>query len=152
MARDPGLGALRRALRAALIVPLALAFALFVLRDPQDVIFIVFGCFALLVISDFGGLRPARAAAYLIATLVGAVLVALGTLASANPVLAAASMLVIGVGLTFARVFGGYVAAGQTGMLLAFVIAVSIPASVSTIPARVEGWVLAGVISTLAGV
>ncbi|HEV3095579.1 MAG TPA: FUSC family protein, partial [Candidatus Dormibacteraeota bacterium] len=47
---------------------------------------------------------------------------------------------------------GGYVAAGQTGMLLAFVIAVSIPASVSTIPARVEGWVLAGVISTLAGV
>jgi len=152
VARDPGLAALRRALRAALIVPLALAFALFVLRDPQDVIFIVFGCFALLVISDFGGLRPARAAAYLTATLVGAVLVALGTLASANPVLAAASMLVIGVVLTFARVFGGYAAAGQTGMLLAFVIAVSIPASVSTIPARVEGWVLAGIISTLAAV
>jgi uncharacterized membrane protein YccC len=143
---------LRRAARAAIIIPLALAFALFVLRDPQSVIFIVFGCFALLVISDFGGLRPARALAYLTATLVGAVLVTLGTLASANAVLAAAVMLAVGFLITFASVFGGYVAAAQTGMLLSFVIAVSIPASVSAIPARVGGWILAGIISTLAAV
>ena len=150
--RDPGLAALRRATRAAIIIPLALAFALFVLHDPQNVIFIVFGCFALLVISDFGGQRQARAIAYLTATLVGAMLVTLGTLASANAVLAASVMFAIGFVITFARVFGGYVAAAQTGMLLSFVIAVSIPASISAIPARVEGWLLAGMISTLAGV
>src|SRR5579864_2588381 len=99
-ARDPGFAALRRAIRAAIIIPLALAFALFVLHDPQNVIFIVFGCFALLVISDFGGQRPARALAYLTATLVGAVLVTLGTLASANAALAAAVMLLVGFVIT----------------------------------------------------
>jgi len=151
-ARDPGFAALRRAVRAAVIIPLALAFALFVLHDAQNVIFIVFGCFALLVISDFGGPRPARALAYLTATLFGAVLVTLGTLASANPVLAAGVTLVIGFVVTFARVFGGYLAAAQTGMLLSFVVAVSIPAPATAITARVGGWALAGIISTLAGV
>src|SRR2546423_9557757 len=61
-------------------------------------------------------------------------------------------MVVVGLAIGFSRVFGGYVAAAQTGMLLSFVIAVSIPASASAIPARVGGWVMAGLISTLAGV
>jgi len=151
-ARDPGLAAFRRAIRAAIIIPVALAFGLFSLHDAQNIIFIVFGCFALIVLSDFGGQRPARALAYLTATLVGAALVAIGTLASANALLAAAVMLVVGFVITFARVFGGYITAAQTGMLLSFVIAVSIPAAVSAVPARVAGWVLAGIISTLAGV
>src|SRR5882672_997886 len=77
--RDPGFAALRRAARAAIIIPLAFALGTYVLHLGQNVIFIVFGCFALLVITDFGGLRPARARAYLTATAVGAALVALGT-------------------------------------------------------------------------
>ena len=66
--RDPGFAALRRAARAAVVIPLAFALGSFVLHLGQNVIFIVFGCFALLVITDFGGLRPARARAYLTAT------------------------------------------------------------------------------------
>src|SRR5579871_4730323 len=62
--RDPGSSALRRAARAALVIPLALAFALFILRDAQMTIYVSFGCFALLVLGDFGGLRRPRAAAY----------------------------------------------------------------------------------------
>src|SRR5258708_19881585 len=77
--RDPGLAALRRAARAAIIIPLAFALGTYVLHLGQNVIFIVFGCFALLVITDFGGLRPARARAYLPATAVGAVPLALRT-------------------------------------------------------------------------
>ena len=102
--------------------------------------------------SDFGGQRPARALAYLTATAVGALLVAIGTLVSISAGLAAAVMFVVGLAIAFSRVFGGYLAAAQTGMLLSFVIAVSIPASASAIPARVGGWVMAGLISTLAGV
>src|SRR5438552_719617 len=123
-----------------------------VLHGGQNGIFAVFGCFALLVMSDFGGQRPARALAYLTATLVGALLVAIGTLASASAGLAAAVMFVVGLGIAFSRVFGGYLAAAQTGMLLSFVIAVSIPAPASALPARVGAWVMAGLISTLAGV
>src|SRR5260370_374458 len=149
---DRGFAGLRRAARAALLIPPVFAFYTLVLHGGQHVIFAVFGCFALLVMSDSGGQRPARALAYLTATLAGAVLVTIGTLASASAGLAAAVMFVVGFAIAFSRVFGGYVAAAQTGMLLSFVVAVSIPAPASAIPARVEGWVVAGIISTLAGI
>ena len=150
--RDPGFAALRRAARAAIVIPLVFAFAELVLRQPQSLVFVVFGCFSLLVISDFGGLRRPRAIAYLVATVVGAVLVALGTLASSSPWLAAAVMFVVGFVISFSRVLGGYAAAANVGMLLAFVIAVTLPGSADVIPARVGGWVLAGLVSTLAAV
>ena len=149
---DPGFAALRRAARAAIVIPPVFAFYTLVLQGGPNVIFAVFGCFALLVMSDFGGQRPARALAYLTATFVGAVLVTVGTLASASAGLATAVMFVVGFAIAFSRVYGGYVAAAQTGMLLSFVVAVSIPAPASAIPARVGGWVMAGIISTLAGV
>jgi uncharacterized membrane protein YccC len=147
---DPGLVALRRAARTALVIPLALLFGRFVVGDPQNLIFIVFGCFALLVLADFGGALPTRSLAYLVATMAGAVLVALGTLASATAVGAALVMLVVGFGLAFATIFGGYVATARTGLLMAFVISLSLPGPASAIPARVGGWMLAGLLSTIA--
>jgi uncharacterized membrane protein YccC len=59
-------------------------------------------------------------------------------------------MLLVGFALAFAAVFGGYLAGAQTGLLLAFVISVSLPAPASAIPGRVGGWMLAGLIATLA--
>ncbi|HEY8737075.1 MAG TPA: FUSC family protein [Candidatus Dormibacteraeota bacterium] len=150
--RDPGFAALRRASRAAVVIPITFGFSAVVIHDAQNIIFVVFGCFALLVMSDFGGLRPPRALAYVTATVVGGALVALGTLVSPIAALAAAGMFLLGFVIAFSRVFGGYVAAAQTGMLLSYVIAVSIPAPASAIPARVGGWALAGLVSTLAGV
>jgi uncharacterized membrane protein YccC len=149
---DPGFAALRRAARAAIVIPLAFTFADLVLRQPQSLIFVVFGCFSLLVISDFGGLRRQRAIAYQTANVAGAALVALGTLASSSTWLAAVAMLLVGFVISFSRVFGGYTAAANLGMLLAFVIAVTIPGSVEVIPARVGGWAIAGLVSTAAAV
>src|SRR5438445_11366566 len=98
---DPGFAALRRAARAAIIIPPILAFNTLVLHGGQNVIFAVFGCFALLVMSDFGGQRPARALAYLTATLVGAMLVTIGTLASASAGLATAVTFTIRFTIAF---------------------------------------------------
>jgi uncharacterized membrane protein YccC len=150
--RDPGFGALRRATRAAIVIPLAFAFAKLLLGEPQSLIFVMFGCFSLLVISDFGGLRRPRAIAYLTATIVGAALVALGTLVSSSAWLAAVVMGLVGFAISFSRTFGGYVAAANIGMLLAFVIAVTIPGPADVVPARVGGWAIAGLISTGAAV
>ena len=150
--RDPGFAALRRAARAAIVIPLAFAFADLLLGEPQSVIFVMFGCFSLLVISDFGGMRRPRALAYLSATIVGAALVALGTLVSSSTGLAVAAMLLVGFAISFSRVFGGYVAAANLGMLLSFVIAVTIPAAPDAIPARVGGWAMSGLVSTAAAV
>jgi uncharacterized membrane protein YccC len=148
--QDPGLAALRRAARAALVIPLAVLFGQLVVGDPQNLIFIVFGCFALLVMADFGGPRSKRSLAYLGTTIAGALLVALGTLASPTAFGAALVMLVVGFWLAFTSIFGGYVATARTGLLLAFVISLSIPGPASAIPARVGGWMLAGLLSTLA--
>jgi uncharacterized membrane protein YccC len=142
--------ALRRGARAALVIPLALLLARVVIADPQALIFIVFGCFALLVMADFGGPRRARLLAYLAAVLAGAFLVALGTLASGTAAGGAAAMLLVGFAISFAGLFGGYLTVAQTGLLLAFVISVSLPAAPSAIPGRVGGWMLAGFISTIA--
>ena len=112
----------------------------------------MFGCFSLLVMSDFGGLRRPRARAYLIATLVGAALVALGTLVSSSSWLPGIVMFLVGFAISFSRIFGGYIAAANLGMLLSCVIAVTIPASPDVIPARVGGWAMAGLVSTVAAV
>lgn len=150
--RDPGLSALRRAARAAIVIPLSFAFADLLLRASQSLVFVMFGCFSLLVMSDFGGFRRPRALAYLTATLVGAALVALGTLVSSSTWLPAVVMFLVGFAISFSRIYGGYVAAANLGMLLSFVIAVTIPASPDVIPARVGGWAMAGLISTAAAV
>jgi uncharacterized membrane protein YccC len=102
--------------------------------------------------ADFGGRRRPRALAYAAATVGGAALVTLGTAVSPVAWVAAVSMLVVGFVLSFAGVFGGYLAAAQPALLLAFVLAASIPATTSAIPARVSGWALAGAVSTLTGV
>lgn len=149
---DPGFAALRRAARAAVVIPLAFALGSLVLHAGTNVIFIIFGCFALLIISDFGGPRPARAAAYLGATAAAALLVVLGTAVSGSPPLAAAASLVVGFVVSFARVFEGYLAAAQTGLLLAFVVSVSVRAPLAAIPRRIGALAVAGLISTLAAI
>src|SRR5437763_16638054 len=83
--RDPGFAALRRAARAAIVIPLALALGTFVLHLGQNVIFIVFGCLALLVITDLGATRPARARGALTAPAGGAVRAAPRPSASRSP-------------------------------------------------------------------
>src|ERR1700738_2256176 len=130
--------ALRRAARAGVVIPLALLLARLLIGNAQALIFIIFGCFALLVMADFGGPRPGPTVSYLRA------------LASATPAGGAAAMLVVGFALAFTAIFGGYIAASQTGLLLAFVISLSLPAPPAAIPGRVGGWMLAGLLSTLA--
>jgi hypothetical protein len=56
---DPGRFALRNAVRAAIVIPLALVIGQSV-GDRQTALFAVFGSFALLVFADFGGPPAAR--------------------------------------------------------------------------------------------
>jgi uncharacterized membrane protein YccC len=149
---DPGLSALRRATRAALVIPATFAFTKLVIGDIQTATFAAFGCFALLVLADFGGTRRPRAVAYVSTTLVGAALVTLGTLASPVAWVAALIMLLVGFCIQFVGVFGSYVPAAQTALLLSFVLAVSIPGPPGAVGARLAGWLIAGFVSTLSGV
>jgi uncharacterized membrane protein YccC len=132
------------------VITVVFTVALRITRDSNVILFLVFGLFSLLILADFGGPPRRRAAAYLIVTAIGAVLVAIATLASPWPWLAALLMLLVAFAVTMAGVFGGYVGPAQPVLLLSTVLATSVPGPPSAIGARLAGWLLAGVIATVA--
>jgi uncharacterized membrane protein YccC len=135
--------ALRRAARAAIVLPAVFAFADKVIGNPTTALFAAFGSFALLVLAQFSGPWRTRVLAYLALGCTGVVFITLGTLCSRSPWLAAAAMVVVGFGVLFSGVFSGYVSAGAPAALLIFVLPATVPAADSAIPGRLAGWGLA---------
>jgi uncharacterized membrane protein YccC len=139
--RDPEFDALRRALRAAVVVPLAAALSFAVAGNTQTPLFTLFGSFALLVLADFPGNRQTRAVAYAGLGINGAVLITLGTLVSPHAWLAIVLMFVLGVAVMFAGVLSETIAAGQRPTLLTFVLPACTPPG--PIDERLMGWAIA---------
>ena len=143
---DPGGFALRSAIRAAIVAPAVLAIGRAV-GGAEVGLFAVFGAIALLIFVDFGGPRGARLVAYTALVVAGAVLIVVGTLCSTHPVLAAATMAVLGFAILFAGIINGYLAAAAPATLLAYILPSMVPATASHLPDLLLGWTLAGVIS-----
>src|SRR6202041_3417457 len=100
--RDRGFAALRRATRAAIIMPGMFALGDKVIGDPQLATFAAFGSFAMLLLVDFGGPMAERLQAQAALAVTGGVFVCLATLASQTAWLAARGMGGGGVGGIFA--------------------------------------------------
>jgi uncharacterized membrane protein YccC len=149
-ASDPGLFALKSAVRAAIVMPLAFALSLEVFEQKQMALFASFGSMALLVFVEFGGARGARLRAYLALVAVGCVLITLGTLCSHSAWLATVAMALVAFTILFAGAVGEYFAAASAGAMLTYVLAVMVPADTSEIPTRLAGWALAGALSVSA--
>jgi uncharacterized membrane protein YccC len=140
---DPGHYALRAAARAALVMPPVFAFALEVIEDVDVATYAAFGSFSILVLADFGGAWRPRLRAYLILAAIGLTLIALGTLCSRDPWLAAGASAVVGFLVLFSGALGGYFAAGGLAAMITFVLPVSLAAPASAIPDRWLGYALA---------
>lgn len=147
---DPDRTVLHRASRVALVTPALFAFGLLVLRDAQFALLACFGSFAALAMADFTGPRGSRLRAYAALGTLGVVLVTAGTLLSHTLWQAVAAMLVVGVVFQFLMVMGGQFALGNNAVILAFVIAVMVPADPSALGPRLAGWVMGIVLSALA--
>ncbi len=147
---DARIFALKDALRVAIVMPTSFALALQVFDSRQMSLFAAFGPMALMVFVQFGGRRRTRLLAYTLLAVGGAALIALGTLCSRTPALATAAMAVVAFAIIFAGVFDGYVAAAQRGAILAFTLAVMVPADAAAILPRLAGWGLAAALSTAA--
>ncbi len=152
LAPDPDRANLRLAARAAVTYSLVFAVAWLVLGSADATLFAAFAVFGLLVLANFGGPIRNRLAAFLLTTLVGATLVVVGSLASPSFWTATLVTLVVVFGIEFAGVFGGYVAGARAPLLMAVVLAASVPAPVSAIPERIIGWLLGGCVSAAAAV
>ncbi len=147
---DPGFSALRRATRAALIMPAAFAFASQVIKNPAVATFAAFGSFAMLLLVDFRGSIRDRLQSQAALALGCGVLICLGTLVSTTTWLAAAVTTVVAFGVLFAGVISSVLAGATTSLLLSLVLPVSLPGPVSSIPDRLAGWGLASGASLLA--
>jgi uncharacterized membrane protein YccC len=141
--KDHDLAALRRAGRTAIVMPAMFALSDKVIGNPDVATFAAFGSFALLLLVGFGGPMRQRLQAQAALSVVGAVFVVVGTLASGHAWLAAIAMAVVGFGVIFAGVVSSVLASATTALLLAFILPVAVYAPPSQIPARLEGWGLA---------
>src|ERR1700712_5690499 len=139
--RDPEHDALRRAVRAALMLPVAAFIGFSVGSGSQTPLFAIFGSVALLITVDFPGSRSARALAYAGLGISGAVLITLGSLVAPIPWLAVTMMFLLAVAVTFSGVLSEFMAAGQRSTLLTFVLPVCTPPG--PIPERLFGWLIA---------
>jgi uncharacterized membrane protein YccC len=147
---DRDFAALRRAGRAAIVMPALFALGDKVIRNADVATFAAFGSFAMLLLVDFGGPMRDRLRGQAALAVTGGVLVCLGTLASQNVWLAGAAMAVIGFVVIFAGVVSSVLAGATTSLLLAFILPVSLTGPVSSIPDRLAGWALAAVASFVA--
>ena len=148
--RDRGFAALRRATRAAIIMPALFALGDKVIGNPQVATFAAFGSFAMLLLVDFGGPMAERLQAQAALAVTGGVFVCLATLASQVAWLAAVAMAAVGFGVIFAGVISSVLAAATTALLLAFILPVSLAAPASAVPDRLAGWGIAGGVALVA--
>ncbi|WBQ07113.1 FUSC family protein [Kribbella sp. CA-293567] len=149
-AKDAGLSATRRAGRAAVVMPLTFAFAFLVLDDPVIATFASFGSMSTVLFVDFSGTRIERLQAQLSLIVAGLVLIPVGTAASGSRWTAAAATLIVAFVILFAGVISSVLASATTALLASFILPVSLPGGLATLPDRLLGWLLAGAASLVA--
>jgi hypothetical protein len=148
--RDRDLAALRRAGRAAIVMPAMFALGDKVIGNAAVATFAAFGSFAMLLLVDFGGPMRARLQAQIALSVTGCALVCLGTLASRSVWISAVAMALIGFAVIFSGVVSSVLASASTSLLLAFILPVTLVGPVSSVPDRVAGWGMASGAAMLA--
>jgi uncharacterized membrane protein YccC len=139
-----------RALRTTLVMPTLFAITSQVVGNPQMATFAAFGSFATLLLVAFGGGWRDKLIAHAGLALAGSVLLTIGTLVSSSTLLAAIVTVPVAFVVFFGGVLGPNAASGAIGALLPYVLPAASPGTVSMIPDRLEGWLLASVVGTAA--
>ena len=141
--KDPGFWAVKRSVRAAVVMPAAFGLTFVAFSDGQVSLFAAFGAFALLLLVDFPGRPRTRLVSYVALFATGAVFIALGTVVSTHKVAAVVTMAVVGFIVLFAGIVAPQAATGSTAALLTFVLPVAVAEPPSQIGPRLVGWAIA---------
>jgi uncharacterized membrane protein YccC len=144
--KDPGLLAVKRSVRAAVVMPSVFGLTHALFSNPQVGLFGSFGSFALLLLVDFPGRPRTRLVSYLALFVVGGCFVTLGTVVSTQKVAAVAAMAVVGFLVLLAGTVSPQAATASTGVLLTFVLPVAVAQPVAAVGPRLIGWAFAGAV------
>jgi uncharacterized membrane protein YccC len=139
-----------RAVRATIVVPGLFALAYKVIGDLQIATFAAFGGFATLVLASFGGGWRDKLRAHFGLAVTGSALLVIGTAVNSSVLLASLVTIPVAFAVLFAGVGGPNATSGGTAALLAYVLPVASPGTMSMVPARLEGWWMASVAGTIA--
>lgn len=145
--RDPNWVAVRRAVRAAVVVPANFAIGFEVIKNPQLATFAAFGSFALLLFANFPGGHLQRLGEYAALAVAGAGLIALGSAVARPSWLAVVSIAVVAFVVLFAGIVSSVINGATQAALLAFILSVMLPGGRPAIPDRLGGWALACAVS-----
>ncbi len=148
--RDPDFNTVRRAARAAVVMPAVFAFADLVVGNAGMSMFASFGSFAMLLYVDFGGSARDRLTAQFWLILAGSVLIVVGTLASHAVVTAVLTTVAVVFLILFSGVVSSVLAGASTALLVSYVLPVTIQVPLSALDDRLYGWWLAGAASMAA--
>ncbi len=136
--------AVKRSVRAAIVMPTAFAVGHFAFSNSQIGLFAAFGSFSFLLLVDFPGRPRSRLVCYLGLFIVGGCLISLGTVVSTQKVAAVVAMGVVGFTVLFAGIAWPEAAIGATAALMTFVLPVAVAQPTAEVGPRLVGWALAG--------
>jgi uncharacterized membrane protein YccC len=143
-AKDPRHLAIKKSVRAAIVMPAVFGLTHSLFSNPQVGLFGAFGSFALLLLTDFPGGTKTRLGSYVVLFLVGAAFIAIGTVASTHKVAAVLAMALVGFLVLFAGIVSPQAAVASTAALLVFVLPDAVAQPTSAIGPRLIGWAFAG--------
>ncbi len=143
--KDPGLLAVKRSVRAAIVMPAVFGLTHALFSDPQVSLLGALGSFSILLLVDFPGRFRTRLLSYVLLWLVGSGLIALGTVVSTHKWAAVGAIALVGFVVLFAGIVSPQAAAASTATLLVFVLPVAVAQPASAVGPRLLGWAFAGV-------
>ena len=139
---DPGHIALRRAIRAAIGVPIAVGISLILVPNTPGGLIAAFGSLGLIATCDFGGSTSRRLTSLLGAAAVGTVLIVIGALAGLTLVSAVVVTFIVASTLAFVAVLHGAIASGAPAMTVIYVAATTVGVSLGNAWTLLAGWAI----------
>ena len=143
-------GAVRRAARAAIVVPSVFAIGILGIGDIQLATFAAIGAFCQVLLVEFGGPMHERIQAEVALVVTGGVLIMVGTLVSPYIWLSAPVTALVAFGILFSGVVSSVLASASLSLLLGVILSVSLPAGPEAVVPRLAGWGLAAGAALLA--
>lgn len=144
---DPGHIALRRGIRAAIGVPVAVGLAVVLIPNTPGGFIAAFGSLGLIATCDFGGTTQRRLTSLLGAAVFGTFIIGVGVVAGLSLVSAVLVTFVVASGLAFAAVLHGAIARGAPAMTIVYVASATVGVSLDQAWTLLAGWAIAVAVS-----
>lgn len=141
-----------KAARAAIVVTIVAVIINLVLDLGSSGFYATFGVFILLVLSDFGGPIKSRVLAYLVTGAVGMALISIGALAATSLAATLVVTALVTFALGYSLVLRGYVTAAYLSLLLPYIVAVTTPQKLDTLPTALGAYAAGTLVAAVSAV